>query len=132
MLVLDGKEYEIKGSTQCECGNQFTLQDVDEIKKINQRGFYGNTLNNYSEVTCNKCNKRAIIFLKQKGQSWEIIDSAKEVVKEEPKKEQDNAEETKTTIEPTNNNSNEFICPVCEKVCKSKIGLNAHLKTHEN
>ena len=132
MLVLDGKEYEIKGSTQCECGNPYTLKDVEEIKKINQRGFYGNTLNNYSEVTCSKCNKRAIIFLKQKGQSWEIIDSAKEVVKEEPKKEQDNAEETKTTIEPTNNNSNEFICPVCEKVCKSKIGLNAHLKTHEN
>lgn len=135
MINLDGKEYEIKGTTKCECGEEYSLEQVNEIKKINQKGFYGNILNNYSEITCKKCKKRCIIFLKQKGQTWDIIDSATEIIKQQEKPEEikeDVAEQPKTVIEQNNNKSNELICPICKKACKSKIGLNAHLKTHEN
>lgn len=139
MIILDGKEYDIKGTTKCDCGEEYSLEQVNDIKKINQKGFYGNILNNYSEITCKKCNKRCIIFLKQKGQTWEIIDSATEIVKEQEKQEgkaeqtkQVVLEDTKMQVKQNNTNSNELICPICKKACKSKIGLNAHLKTHEN
>lgn len=27
---------------------------------------------------------------------------------------------------------NEFVCPICGKVCKSKLGLAAHMRTHKD
>ena len=33
--------------------------------------------------------------------------------------------------EPKSEPKNEFVCPVCGKVCKSKLGLIAHMRIHK-
>jgi hypothetical protein len=40
-------------------------------------------------------------------------------------------EATETANKEGNNQSQEFICPECKKVCKNKVGLTAHMKTHQ-
>ena len=135
-MILEGKEYEVKSKTTCDCGYQFTLQDMEELKRINQPGFYGNVLKHYSHAKCKQCGKDVILLLKQVGQTYKIIDIACENVQKSSesssKNVQTNVNQPSTTIEENNNNSKEFICPVCEKVCKSQIGLNSHLKIHQN
>ena len=135
-MILEGKEYEVKSKTTCDCGYQFTLQDMEELKRINQPGFYGNVLKHYSHAKCKQCGNDVILLLKQVGQTYKIIDIACENVQKSSesssKNVQTNVNQPSTTIEENNNNSKEFICPVCEKVCKSQIGLNSHLKIHQN
>ena len=33
-MILEGKEYEVKSKTTCDCGYQFTLQDMEELKRL--------------------------------------------------------------------------------------------------
>ena len=129
MLRLEGKEYDVKNQTTCDCGYEFTLKDMQELEKINQPGFYGNVVNHYSHAKCKNCDKEVLLFLKQAGQTWKIIDTAEEhktvstqTIEKEPSK----------VIDENNNSSNEFICEVCGKVCKNQLGLNSHMKTHQN
>lgn len=131
MLRLSEKEYDVKNTIGCDCGYEFTLEDIQELSKINQSGFYGNVVNHYSHAKCKNCGKEVLLFLKQAGQTWKIIDTAEEhkkttsitqIIEKEPSR----------VIEKENSSSNEFICEVCGKVCKSKIGLNSHIKTHQN
>ena len=135
-MILEGKEYEVKSKTTCDCGYQFTLQDMEELKRINQPGFYGNVLKHYSHAKCKQCGKDVILLLKQVRQTYKIIDIACENVQKQQenssKNVQTNANQPNTAIEENNDSSKEFICPICEKVCKSQIGLNSHLKTHQN
>lgn len=118
---MDIKNYNIKGTPKCDCGHNFTIQDYIELKSLNVPGFYGNNIKHYSPAKCPNCNKEVLLLLKQAGQTYKIIDIAtkKEIVKV-PTIEN---EAQKETIQ-------EFICPVCKKVCKSQIGLNSHIKTH--
>lgn len=135
-MILEGKEYEVKSKTTCDCGYQFTLQDMEELKRINQPGFYGNVLKHYSHAKCKQCGKDVILLLKQVGQTYKIIDIACENVQKQQenssKNAQTNANQPNTAIEENNDSSKEFVCPICEKVCKNQIGLNSHLKTHQN
>lgn len=125
-MVLENKEYEIRSSTKCDCGYQFEARDMKELKRINQDGFYGNIVKHYGHATCPNCSKEVVLLLKQVGQTYKVIDTAslKEV--------QTVVSESTVNVEPKTSNSNEFICPTCGKVCKSQIGLNSHLKTHNN
>lgn len=119
--MINIKDYEIQGSKFCECGHEFTMNDFTELKRINEQGFYANQVKHYSSTTCPKCHKETILLLKQVGQTYNIIDIATEK-NIETKPIIKNSEEKRTT--------NEFICPECKKACKNKLGLTAHLKTH--
>ena len=139
MVRLEGKEYDIKGRTNCQCGHKFTLKDMKELQRINQPGFYGNIVKHYSRTKCPACKKETILFLKQAGQTWEILDIATENIKEgknnmsiKSNKTENAVKEHVSKIEQKNTNSNEIICPVCGKACKSQIGYNSHMKTHQN
>lgn len=125
-MILENKEYEIRSSTKCNCGYQFEARDMKELKRINQDGFYGNIVKHYGHATCPNCGKEVVLLMKQVGQTYKVIDTAslKEV--------QTTIERPVVNVEAKTNNSNEFICPTCGKVCKSQLGLNSHLKTHNN
>ena len=135
-MILEGKEYDIKNRTTCDCGYEFTLQDMEKLTKINQSGFYGNVVKHYSHAKCKHCGKNVILLLKQVGQTYKIIDIACENVKTPTNNDSKNVQvivnQPSKVIEENNKNSQEFICPVCEKVCKSQIGLNSHMKIHQN
>ena len=123
-MILENKEYEIRGTKKCNCGHEFKVEEIEELKRINQPGFYGNIVKHYAHTKCRKCGKKIILLLKQKGQTYVVLDTATE-------------KENATTVpiinvEKEKDINNEFICEICGKVCKSQIGLNSHLKTHEN
>lgn len=124
-MILENKEYEIVGSTKCSCGHEFEAREIKELKRVNQDGFYGNVVKHYGHATCPNCNKDVILLLKQKGQTYKVIDTAVE-------KEQKIVTPPVVNIETKTTNSNEITCPICGKVCKSQIGYNSHMKTHEN
>ena len=132
MVRLEGKDYEVKNTVKCDCGYEFTLKDMVELLKINQPGFYGNVVNHYSHAKCKKCGKEVLLFLKQAGQTWKIIDTAEEHKRTSTVSTQTVEKEPSNVIDEENNSSNEFICETCGKVCKSQIGLNSHMKTHQN
>ena len=122
------KDYEIKKTTTCECGHDFNIKDFVKLNRINEHGFYSNQVQHYSPAICPKCKKEVILLLKQKGQTYVVIDIATK--KNENTK--NIVTEPTSIIETKNETSNEFICPQCKKVCKNQLGLNAHMRTHNN
>ncbi len=125
---MDIKDYKIKRTTICECGHEFTIKDFVELNRINEHGFYSNQVQHYSPAICPECKKEVILLLKQKGQTYVVVDIATK--KEEKRK--DIFTEPISTIGDIKEISNEFICPQCKKVCKNQLGLNAHMRTHNN
>ena len=146
--MIDVKELKILNRKDCQCNKyEFTLKDVKSIEQLQDaHGFYGNLVKHYAPVLCPKCHNITVLLLKQAGQTWEIMNTA--YIKEQEAKVEEIApyinqdapmqlteatsEQTEITNNKENDSSNEFICPVCKKVCKSKIGLNAHMRTHQN
>ncbi len=125
-MILENKEYEIRSSIKCDCGHEFEAREMEELKRINQDGFYGNIIKHYGHATCPNCGKKVVLLMKQLGQTYKVIDTAslKEV--------QTAIKRPVINVDSKINNSNEFICLTCGKVCKSQLGLNSHLKTHQN
>ena len=112
-MELTTQNYDIQDTLKCECGHEFDIHDIDGLIPITNNGFYSNIVRNCSNIHCPKCYKETVLLLKQKGQTWQILGIAtpKVVMFED---------------------NQEFICPVCKKSCKNKLGLNAHMKTHNN
>lgn len=137
-------DYEIQGKAECECGYLFDIHNMEELERINQPGFYSNAVKHCSHTKCPNCGREILLLIKQAGQTYKVIDvgikkskkSAKENVTETVKTPTENVEaiedKPNTAIEEEKQTSNELICPVCGKACKSKIGLNAHMKVHQN
>lgn len=134
-------DYEIQGKTECKCGHLFDIKDMKELERINQPGFYGNITKHCSHIKCPNCGREVLLLIKQAGQTYKVIDvgikkSPKENVQETVKTYTENVQtiedKPSTAIEEEKQTSNELICPVCGKACKSKIGLNAHMKVHQN
>lgn len=125
-MEFNSNNYEIIQSTQCDCNYKFTLNDIDKIQKVKEHGFYGNNIKHISNIKCPNCKKYRALLLKQKGQTWQIVAVGflKDIL--------ENTESDNSDIDKKKNTSNEFICKVCGKVCKSQLGLNAHLKIHQN
>lgn len=121
---MDIRDYDVKDTTVCECGHRFDIHEIDKLEKISNHGFYSNLVKTCSKIKCPKCKMEILLLLKQKGQTWEIIGIA-------PKKGQ-KTEKQATRIEnkTENNLSNELVCSICGKVCKNKIGYNAHMRSH--
>lgn len=115
--------YIIQSTNKCQCGHELNIHNITDLKNINIHGFFGNTVKYCSYTKCTQCNNNIVLFLKQKGQTWEIVGTGI------PK---DNTEVVQNQNKEQSTNSNEFICQYCGKPCKSKIGLTAHLKTHQN
>lgn len=146
-MLLENKEYNIRNKIKCDCGYEFNVHDIELLKRINETGFYSNIVKHYSHAKCKQCGKDVILLLKQVGQTYKIIDTATENVKEDIESGWKNViesakschknvinDESKpiTSTDKISDDINEFICPVCKKVCKSQIGLNSHIKTHQN
>lgn len=117
------EDYNIQNTNSCKCGHKLYINDITELKKINEPGFFGNIVKYCSYTKCPKCRQELILFLKQKGQTWQIMG----VGTKNNDKQLSQGEQKNMKI-----NSNEFICDICGKVCKSQIGLNSHIKTHQN
>lgn len=132
-MELDIKDFKIQDSTKCECGHEFTLKDITDLRTIDEHGFYANIVKHCSYTQCPDCNKDTLLLLRQKGQTWEIINTAvpKAETKQEDIKGDINVEETTSQNDKEKENTQEFICPECKRVCKSQIGLNAHMRTHQ-
>lgn len=145
--MIDVKELNILNEKNCRCCfHKFEMKDIKSIEQLSDaHGFYGNLVKNYAIVECPECHEETILLLKQVGQTWDIMNTAvtnemiaPKVITSTGKTEkelngvhQENiTEQTKPKDEKKNNKSQEFICPECKKVCKSKIGLNAHMRTH--
>ena len=135
-MELDIKEFKIQDSIKCECGHEFSLKDITDLRTINEHGFYANIVKHCSYTKCPNCYKETLLLLRQKGQTWEILNTA--VPKVEVEMEQENiknninAEGTTSQNNEEKENTQEFICPECKKVCKNQLGLNAHMRTHQN
>ncbi len=121
-MAINIKDYKIQNDTKCTCGYAFTLKDITELEDIKEHGFYANIIKYGSHTQCPECHKKTVLLLEQKGQTWQIIDIATENNIEKQ-------EEIKNKTEEQD--EQKFICPECGKVCKSQIGLNAHIKTHK-
>ena len=143
--MIDVKELKVLNQKDCRCGyHEFTLEDVRGIDILQDaHGFYGNLVKHYSKAICPECGKETILLLKQVGQTWEIMNTAissNEIVIESHKSDDQNVEEqeNKVTEQATienkqeNNSSEEFICSECGRVFKNKLGLNSHMRTHQN
>lgn len=108
---MDISNYNLKNTTKCECGHQFDIHEINGLINIDNHGFFSNIVKTCSLVHCPNCNKETVLFLKQKGQTWEVL-----------------ALGVQDSIEK----NNEFVCPTCQREFKSKIGLTSHMRTHNN
>ena len=126
-MKITTQDYNVEDTTKCTCGHEFNIHDIDGLVPIDNHGFYSNIVKYGSHIHCPKCYKETVLLLKQKGQTWNILGIA---VKKEQNQEIPKKQPTTIENETVSNTSNEIICPICQKVCKSKIGLNAHMKTH--
>ena len=130
---MDLQDYKVENSTKCDCGYEFTIKDMTELKRINDSKFYGGNIKHVSETHCPLCLRKTLLLLKQVRQSYEIIDIAqKDRLTVEAKTiaiDENGTEQTQINSNEVNSASNELICHNCKKVFKSKQGLAIHAKT---
>lgn len=132
---MDLQEYKIKNSTICDCGYEFTIHNLTELKRINDTKFYGGNIKHVSETRCPLCLRKTLLLLKQVGQTYKVIDIAQ---KDRPIIEsktltidENGTEQTQINFNEPNTTNNELICQNCKKVFKTKQGLAVHSKTCE-
>lgn len=115
-------DFEVKNTTKCSCGHVFDIEDMADLRKIRQDGFYGNVVKHGSFVCCPNCKKETWLLLKQKGQTYVVLDIA--VEKDVP------SDVLIPDVEHQVLDNDTFMCSTCGKVCKSQAGLNSHMKIH--
>ena len=141
------QDYKIKNSTTCDCGYEFTIRDMTELKRINDSKFYGGNIKHVSETHCPLCLRKTLLLLKQVGQTYKVIDiaqkdrpiiEAKTITINEDGIEQtqetsvantSTQEQTQINSNESNISSNQLICQNCKRVFKTKQGLAIHAKT---
>ena len=130
---MDLQEYKIKNTTTCDCGYEFTIHNLTELKRINDTKFYGGNIKHVSETRCPLCLRKTLLLLKQVGQTYKVIDIAQ---KDRPIIEsktltidENGTEQTQINFNESNTTNNELICPNCKRVFKTKQGLAIHAKT---
>lgn len=144
---MDLQDYKIKNSIKCDCGYEFTIQDMTELKRINDNKFYGGNIKHVSETMCPLCLRKTLLLLKQVGQTYKVIDIAQKnrptieaktitINKDGVEQTQETSIVNTSTVEQAqinsneaNTDSNELICKNCQKVFKTKQGLAVHSKT---
>lgn len=142
--MIDIKDIKVLNKLDCICGkHEFTLADLRGLEQLTDtNGFYGNLVKHYSMSKCPECGKEIILLLRQKGQTWEIMNTAEleqkatELLKEEVADtnvgDLTTTEQTTMDSDEEKTDSQEFICPECKREFKSKSGLALHMKKHQN
>ena len=51
------ENFNIKNANHCECGHELHINDITELKKINNPGFFGNIFKYCSYTNCPECGK---------------------------------------------------------------------------
>ena len=140
--MIDVKELKVLNRTDCKCGNhKFTLADLQKLENLTDtHGFYANLVKHYSLAECPECQNRIVMLLRQKGQTWEVMNTAELaqvtdglVQVDEPTYVQvydDSIEQTTLGLNEQKEANQEFICPECNRAFKNKSGLTNHMKTH--
>lgn len=125
--MIDVEEIKILNGIDCECGkHEFTLKDLKRLEQLTDtHGFYGNIVKYYSETICPECGRNVILLLKQRGQTWEIMNTA-------VRNQVSESDVTVVVSDEEKETSNKVCCPVCQQGFKSKAGLSSHMKIHEN
>lgn len=148
---MDLQDYKIKNSTKCDCGYEFTIHNLTELKKITDNKFYGGNIKHVSETHCPLCLRKTLLLLKQVRQTYKVIDIAqkdKPIIEAKTIAIDENAsaitehsfydqgariidtqEQIQISSNEPNTESNELICPNCKRVFKTKQGLAVHSKT---
>ena len=141
---MDLQDYRVKNRTICDCEHEFTLKDMTELKRIGDDKFYGGVVKHVSETTCPQCTRQTLLFLKQVGQTYKIVDIAQKDLQTIAADKSEitvnsvynqGAEleyapgQTQISSDEVNIISNELICPNCKRSFKSKQGLAVHSKT---
>lgn len=144
---MDLQDYKIKNSTTCDCGYEFTIRDLTELKRINDSKFYGGNIKHVSETHCPLCLRKTLLLLKQVGQTYKVIDIAQkdrpiieaktisinedgiEQIQETSATNTSTLEQTQINSNKSNTDNNELICQNCKRVFKTKQGLAVHSKT---
>ena len=134
--MVNLRELLLKGRTTCDCGHTFIANDIKGLMQNKDYQFYGGRVAYYSETICPDCKKECVILLEPYNSTYRVIDigidpNKKEIIVEEQKTEQVNTEVNsfEQVEEKEEKKSNEFICPNCKKVLKSKSGLTNHKKS---
>ena len=50
---MDLQDYKIKNSTKCDCGYEFTIHDLTDLKRASDSKFYGGNIKHVSETQKN-------------------------------------------------------------------------------
>ena len=141
---MDLQDYKIKNSTKCDCGYEFTIHDLTDLKRVSDSKFYGGNIKHVSETHCPECLRKTLLLLKQVGQTYKVIDIAQKDrpiieaktiqidengVEQTPGTNANVSEQAQIISNETNTANNEIICHNCKKVFKTKQGLAIHAKT---
>lgn len=105
------RELIVKNSKKCDCGYEFSVKDITKLEKNQDYRYYGGRVEYYTKTKCPKCNKEVILYLEAYDNSYRVIDIA----------------ENKNT--GTKEQSNEIICPNCQRSFKNQSGLRLHQKS---
>nr|DAJ59864.1 MAG TPA: putative hydrogenase [Caudoviricetes sp.] len=131
---MELQEYKVKNTTKCDCGHEFTIQDMQKLQRLSEP-IYGGIIKHVDEIKCPTCGKETLLLIKQQGQTYivkDIAQKSKENIEKTSMNNSDNNIDTTIQNEHTSNANNEIICPICQKMLKSKSGLTAHMRTHGN
>ena len=131
---MELQEYKVKNTTKCDCGHEFTIQDMQKLQRLSEP-IYGGIIKHVDEIKCPTCGKETLLLIKQQGQTYivkDIAQKSKDNIEKTSMNNSDNNIDTTIQNEHTSNANNEIICPICQKMLKSKSGLTAHMRTHGN
>ena len=131
---MELQEYKVKNTTKCDCGHEFTIQDMQKLQRLSEP-IYGGIIKHVDEIKCPTCGKETLLLIKQQGQTYivkDIAQKSKENIEKTSMNNSDNNIDTTIQNEHTSNANNEIICPICQKMLKSKSGLTAHMRAHGN
>ena len=139
---MDLHDYEIKNTTKCGCGYEFTIHDMKKLQRLPE-AIYGGAVKHVDEIQCPQCKKDTLLIIKQQGQTYIV----KDIAQKEPIPEDIHVEDMQQVESTTEDihvkdttmenegiiiNNNEIICPVCKRTFKNKSGLTVHMKIHAN
>lgn len=116
--MVDLRELKLRNSKTCQCGHEFTANDIVELISNKDYQFYGGRVSFYSRVTCPKCSKEQVILLEPYNNTYRVIDIGELQDEMLANTEKDNVEHDDT-----------LRCSKCNREFKSIQGLRMHQKS---